>query len=208
MALNGSDLANYVIGQVDLEVQALIYADDPDSDPYFHYDSFDSMSYLQYIYDYIRDNTEVTVAYSGVNSETGVLDPASGAYTFGLVSTGGQIPRTTIELLQKAVIGPTPALIDAQVAAWFTQLETSCLPLQLSATTSDLTTLVIAVAPAVILTPVPRASMSDDEKADRLKIWKNIGEAIISSIKTSIFTPGTAVNAVINTGTATVVSIN
>lgn len=197
--------ANQIVTALDNEVEAHMRTDS-EGNRYFDPEGFNEMCYLQVIYNYIKDNTEIRATYSGVNTETGIPDPAVGPHTFVLSSVGGTIPATTLQATQKLVIGPTKEAAKVRWNAWFAQLQLSLAPLVVNPICDSLLTLVATPTPVSVIPT--QVLINFTNPSDRVELWKDICDKIIEAVKSCTFVLGTGANSAFSsTGPLTVTNI-
>lgn len=137
------------------------------------YSSFDRGVYLQAIYDYVKDNAEITVTYTGV-TPTGP-DPSSGVYRIipQIVSNDG---------LKQGVLSAQSSVRSFPPNEWWQKLINS---IQITLNLSDESNIITLTSP-VIITPITNKlwstsdfGSSNDYKQNWL-VWCN---EIVNAIK-------------------------
>lgn len=161
--LVATDLRDKLIAKIDAEVNRC------NGD----YSSFDRGIYLQAIYDYVKDNAEITVTYTGV-TPTGP-DPSSGVYkiTPQIVSNDG---------LKQGVLSVQSSVKSFPPNEWWQKLINS---IQITLNLSDESKVITFTSP-VIITPITTKSWSTSDFSssnDYKQNWLVWCNEIINTIK-------------------------
>ena len=188
MALNKSDLASAIINALDSEVQRCT------NDVIFNPDGYDPYVYLDAIYNYVKENTEVEGTYVGTIPTPPGPDPSNGNYKFKI-----------------NIIGTTkPAVISAQKNSpyppdnWWNALVSSC---QFTIENKDTTSKVTIVPAPVVLTPTK--DWSPFPKLDDYRsIWEKHSEDLINIIKAGVLAPAQTTSTTSGTGVTTFTKIS
>jgi hypothetical protein len=191
-------LANRIIISADTEVQKCT-----DSEGKFDPSLFDRNFYLEEIYNFLKDNTEITVIYTGSIPGVGP-DPANGNYKFGLLSIG------------TGEVTPLSDIIDFQTVFndWWTKLFSSLI-LNTSVNNIDIIESGITLTASPLIgfpkPPIP-PDVSDIGSRDGYKeVWKRYSEAIVTGMESmtlSDFTTPTATASSSNGGTGTITPVS
>lgn len=137
--------------------------------------SFDETIYLQAIYDYIKDNAEITLSYTG-SLPTGP-DPNSGKlYKFTSKSVSNS-------MLNKTVISAQRGIISFPPTKWWEALIES-IQIEVNLTSDDG---IITISPLVLQAESNKIFSARDFEGmnDRKDIWNVISREIISAVNFS-----------------------
>lgn len=164
-------LVNAIISKLDSEVHSCTKDDGS-----FDYTKWDIGCYLQAIYDYVKDNSEITVTYTGVVGTS--PDPANGVrkYNPSIVST---------EALKQEVISIQRGITEFSPNKWWSKLINSIQIHFVSKSSENVNTITV---PECIIIPISTKSWtrSDFEGISNYKdAWRVICTEIIKSIKES-----------------------
>ena len=190
--LNANALADAIISAIDQAVQVAGGQDN------FNPDAYDSTTYLDAIYDYIKQNAEVQATYVGMTTTTPpVTDPVSGPKTFKLMMVSNPGLKQAVIASQRSVIAYPPTV-------WWTTLINSILMI----TETDDTSHLVTSSPGTALAsqvPYP-VSGSGDYKSN----WRLVATAIVTAVQTAIFTvpTGASVTKSPGAGMTTFIKIN